>query len=383
MKLLKYLTFTSLLLFFAMMAKAQEEELDVLELASLLIKNQNYSRAASVLASVEDPDDFQTDRYYTLLGVLNLRQGRIEQSIKNLQLAEKSGVESKDQTEFQETFARALLLGKRYQQAESVLTKKKSLLEKRPLYFQLLSKLNFETVRSEQGWTVLHSGLSKFPSHMPLMKQKWFYLFDNGLLKASKDYLFQVIDKHPMPALDLAKMAYQYRLKKDLQTASVIAELAMMKDPNHEEIAKEAARIHVERGNLLAAAGIFERLAVQNPKYYPEASELWRKAGFIKTAERMAYMIRDEDKALTQKITLALEGGDFNRIAGLGKQVLRSELKTNEDILYTMAYSHFMLGDFKRVELFLKNITRPDLFKKALTLRETMTECNEKVGGCL
>jgi tetratricopeptide (TPR) repeat protein len=383
MKLLRYLTFTLLLLFFSMMAKAQEDELDVLELASLLIKNQNYTRAASVLASVEDPDDVQTDRYYTLLGVLNLRQGRIEESIKNLQLAEKSGIETKDQLEFQETFARALLQGKRYQQAEAVLTKRKNLIETRPLYFQLLSKLNFETKRSEKGWSVLHSGLKKFPAHMPLMKQKWFYLFDNGLLKTSSDYLFSIIDHHPMPALDLAKMAYQYRLKKDLKTASVIVELARMKDSSHEEIAKEAARIHVESGNLLAAAQIFENLAIQNPKYYPEASELWRKAGSIKTAERLAYMIRDEDKALTQKITLALEGQDFNRIAGLGKQILRSELKTNEDILYTMAYSHFMLGEFKQVELFLKNITRPDLFKKALTLRETMTECGEKIGGCL
>jgi tetratricopeptide (TPR) repeat protein len=383
MKFLKYLTFISLLLYFTAIANAQDEELDVLELASLLIKNQNYTRAASVLSSIEDPNDVQTDRYYTLLGVLNLRQGRIEDSIKNLKAAKKSGIEKKDELEFLETYARALLLGKKYQDALKILTDKKIILEARPLYFQLLSKLQFETKNSEEGWSILHDGLKKFPNDMPLMKQKWFYLFENGLLKVSRDYLFQMIDKHEMNALDLAKIAYQYRLKKDLHTASVVVEIARMKEPFHEEIAKEAARVNVEKGNLLAAAQIFESLAIQSPKYYPEASELWRKAGYIKTAERLAFMIQDEEKALTQKITIALEEQDFTRIAGLGKQVLRSDLKANEDILYTMAYTHYVLGNFKNVESYLKNISRPDLFKKAISLRETMAECSQKVGGCL
>jgi tetratricopeptide (TPR) repeat protein len=359
------------------------DELDKLALSSLLLKNGNLSRAQSVLASIKDPNDVQTERYYILMGILSLKQKRFSQAIKNLGDAKKNDIDKKDLPEFYELLSRAYLGHKDYQFAEKTLSENKTLLMSRLGYYQLLAKLLFETQRSEEGWHVLHQGLERFPLSVQLKKQKWFYLFNNGLFQTSKSYLFNIIHQHTFSALELGKLAYQYRVKKQLDTAIKLGELARLIDPNHEEVIKELARAYIEKHNIMAAAQIFEGLAYRDPSFLSEASELWRKAGYPKHSERIAIKIRDPEKSLKQKITLALQSKDYSRVTQLGVFGQRSKLKGDEDILYTLAYSHFMLGDYDKVEFYLKNVTRKDLFKKATSLRESIVVCSKKPGACL
>ena len=59
-----YLMFFSFLAMSAAgMAAEVDGEVDQLALAALLIKNQNYSRAASVLAEIKDPHEVIPERY--------------------------------------------------------------------------------------------------------------------------------------------------------------------------------------------------------------------------------------------------------------------------------------------------------------------------------
>jgi len=379
--MMKLIIFLTMLLCFTGL-KAQEE-VDKLSLASLLIKNNNFSKAQAILGNIKDPNDVQTDRYYMLLGILAVKQKRFKVAVEKLLLAEKSGLDKKDEPEFYETLGRAYLLSKNYKKASAVLINKEKLLENRPLYYQLLSKLNFETENEEIGWTTLGKGISKFPKYFPMKKQKWFYLFSNNLLEVSKNYLFEIINEGKLSALDLAKIAYQYRLKKDLVTAAILGELARLKEPGNEEIAKELARTYIEKQEILSAAQVVESLALKKSKFMAEASELWRKAGYPVHAERLALEISDPMKSLQQKIILALEAKNFLRISQLAPLVQRTELKSNEEVQYTLAYTHFMLGKFIKAEKYLGSITRKDLLKKALSLRETIQSCSENEEMCL
>ena len=360
-----------------------DNELDKLSLASLLIKNENYARASGVLGSIKDPHDVQTDRYYTLLGVLALKQKQYKKAIENLLLAEKSGVSDSEKVVLEETIVKALIKLKKYEDAEKRLVNKKNILKTRPAYYQVTASLYFETKRPELGWDVLNEGIKKFDHVYALKKQKWFYLFENGLYEQSKDFLLAIVPSAPLSSLDLIKMAYRYRMKGLLKTASIVGEMAWLKSQKNIEVAKELARIHIESGQVMAAASVFETLSHTYPRFRLEASELWRKAGHSTHALNIANQITDESKSLKQKITLALDRSDFTTIATLGPMTLRNDLKKNEDIQYTIAYAQFMTGRFNYVERYLKNISRSDLFNKALALRKTNIDCMEEEWSCL
>ena len=374
---------TILLMTSIMLSTSANDDLDKLALCSLLMKNNNLIRAASILESIKDPNDVKTDLFYKLKGIISFKLKKYDESIKYLILAEKSGLPEKDLPEFYETITRSYLFNKNYKEAGDILKKNKSILTTRHGYYQLLATLYFETKERELGWEVLNKGINKFPKAFSLKKQKWFYLFENNLLEISKQYLLEIVDENKLTPLDLIKIAYRYRQKKELKAAALVGEMAWLQAPGRDDIAKELARIHIESGNIVAAAWIFESLSIYKSEYTADASELWRKAGYPKTSERLAGRIIDTEKALKQKITLALDDRDFKKIASYGNLVQRSELKTNEDIQYTLAYSLFMTGDYLGANEFLKNITRSDLFKKALALRKTMDACSKDEWSCI
>ena len=359
------------------------DDLDKLALCSLLMKNNNLVRASGILESIKDPNDVQTDLFYKLKGIINFKLKKYDESIKYLILAEKSGLPDSELPEFYETLTRSYLYNKDYKKVEEILESKKMMLMKRYGYYQLLATLYFETHRRELGWSVLNHGIKKFPQVFNLKKQKWFYLFENNLLETSRIYLFKIVDEGEFSPLDLIKIAYRYRQKKDFKTAAIVGEMAWLQAPGRDDIAKELARIHIEAGNIVAAAWIFETLSIYKSEYTADASELWRKAGYPKVSERLAGDISDPKKALKQKITLALDDKNFKKITSYGPSVQRSDLKSNEDIQYTLAYSHFMTGDYKGASNYLKNITRSDLFKKALALRKTMAACSKDEWSCI
>jgi len=370
--------------FFSVIASVSPlPDLDRLSLASLLIKNENYVRAAGVLSEIKDPHDVQTERYYILKGVLSLKQKHFKKAIQNLLKAEESGVDQKQLIMLNETLIKSYLLLKDFKSALSRLQKNKSNLMRRFSYYQLLASLYFETKKEELGWSTLNLGIDKFPESFALKKQKWFYLFEHNLFEESKKYLLSIVDKSPLTDLDLIKMAYRYRIKGMLKSALVIGEMAWLKSQKNIEVAKELARIHIENKQVVAAASVFETLSMTYPRFRLEASELWRKAGYPAHALNLANLILDENKHLKQKITLALDRSDFVTISALGPLTLRNDLKKNEDIQYTVAYANFMTGRFDYVDRYLKNITRSDLFSKALALRKSSLDCSKEEWSCL
>lgn len=382
MKTIWILTLMSFLVINANAVETQDE-IEVLDLASMLIQNNNYTRAEATLRRVQDPNDVQTDRFYLLKGILAQKQSRIQESLKMLELAKKNKIEDQYKALFFETMAKSLVLNKQFKEALKLLDLNKKILVNRPLYYQVKSESLVKINQAEEGWEVLGKGIQKFPKHLGLFKQKWFYLFSSSLYLASKEYLFANIHNLKFSGLDLAKFAYQYRSVKQLKTAAELGEMARMIAPSNEDVGKELARIYIEKGEIFSAATVFEDLARFKPKLIADASELWRKAGYFAHSERLALKIPEMDKAVKQKMTLALQEQNFARISSLAKLVDRGELRKDEDVVYTLAYSFFMLGDFTKAEKYLTNITRKDLLTKSLSLRKTMEECSQEIGACL
>ena len=119
----------------------QNQHLDALSLAAILIENDNLKRAREVLAKIKDPHDVQTDRYYLLLGLLAIKEQRYPVAIEHLLSAHKSGLAAEDQDDFALMLARAYLLNGNYQKTEETLGRYAPLLERNPVFYQLYARL--------------------------------------------------------------------------------------------------------------------------------------------------------------------------------------------------------------------------------------------------
>lgn len=379
MKVLLLITTFIYLLFFGFLglnANAQgEDDVDTLTLAAHLIKNKNFSRAQSVLSQIKDPHEVIPEKYWSLKGILELRQKRYDVALAAFQNAEREGLKSAD---LYLGMAQAHLGLKNFKLGIKVLSDKGQLTTGQPLHYQLLTSLHFGLGSGEEAWSALHEGMKRFPKSLPLMKQKWFYLVENNLIEVSFKVGKDMVDNYDLSALDIARMGQKYRQAKDFDKAIFFGEIARLKDQKDEEIIKDLARSYLKKENILAAAQLFTALSQFEPKFLVESSELWRKAGYPVYAERLALEIRDPVKKIKQNITLALLNEDFNKMALLGNRANRTPLKNDQDIQYALAYANFMLGDYKSANDNLKTIQRDDLFKKAIALREAMESCQEE-----
>ncbi|MCR9205140.1 MAG: hypothetical protein NXH75_11210, partial [Halobacteriovoraceae bacterium] len=187
MKTLILITTFIYLIFFGFLglnanAQESEEELDTLTLAALLIKNKNFSRAQAVLSQIKDPHEVIPERYWSLKGILELRQKRFDVALEAFKNAEKEGLKNAD---LYLGLAQAFLGLKKFDQGIKVLTNKEQATKEQPLHFQLLTSLYFGKKEGELAWSSLHAGMKKFPNFLPLIKQKWFYLVENNLLEVS------------------------------------------------------------------------------------------------------------------------------------------------------------------------------------------------------
>ena len=157
-----------------------------------------------------------------------------------------------------------------------------------------------------------------------------------------------------------------------------------MRFPFDEDVLVEAAHTYIKMNRYLSAAEYFERAARFNPKYYAEAVELYRGQGQIIKAKGMLSLIPDTDKRLKQIMALNIEAEHYESIVKVSDEISRSGLLKDQEVNYALAYSYFRLGDFGVVEKYLQKISEPNLLKKAIVLREGISNCKENgVWTCL
>jgi thioredoxin-like negative regulator of GroEL len=132
----------------------------------------------------------------------------------------------------------------------------------------------------------------------------------------------------------------------------------------------------------LAAADIFFSAALNNPDLIAEAAELYRRAGHLYRSLGLNAQITDPTKKLKQRLALYLELQRYDQITAMEDAMTRAGLLAEEDLRYALAYAFFQLGDHESAEAHLAQLTRPDLFRKAVELRRAMAECAEESWRC-
>lgn len=352
-------------------------QVDYLELAKLMYKNNNIIKAASSLSKVK-VEEVDPEEYYRLLGLIELKSQRFQKAKEAFLNVEKQSGFKKDiylylaQAEFG--------LGNN-QNALDVLKKGQGIVESFPKFYLLLTNIYQKNKDYQNAWENLHLGLSKFKDNKTLKKQKWLLLVDLNLFQESFKWLID--NKKSWKQLEYLQFAGEYRNRKQFTQALSTGEIGRLLYPDDNEISMELARVYIQQGKLYAAASLIDQVALRDYSFADKASEVWRQTGNNWRARYWTTFIQDKELMLKQKLTLAISDQDFEKVIHLTPLLERSELSQSEDIQYALAYAHLMNGKFNKVNHFLKDITRSDLLKKSLVLRKTLESCQQRPDLCL
>ena len=159
-------------------------------------------------------------------------------------------------------------------------------------------------------------------------------------------------------------------------------EAAALAYPDDVDVAKVLAHTYFEAGQPLAAAEIFHRASLRDPALISEAAELYRRAGLLFRALSLNGEIVDQEKKLKQRLAIFLGLERFEEITAMEAAMFRVGLLEDEDLRYAMGYAWFKVGNYEKAEEHIARLTRSDLFRKGVELREIMEECRDAAWRC-
>ena len=388
------------------LAVEDEEEIDHVKLAAILVKDGHYARALTLLREVK-PKTTQIDwtRYYTLQGLASLHLERYAQAIdafkeaviweaKRKALVAQRGEDEQVGPEDELTPLDPLVhifwgqaafeLGDCAQMNrafDTVKEKAQSLVGT----FLLRIRCAWKDDNKILAFRLIDEALSLHPSHRELMRQKVFLLVNLGLFQEAlvEGRRYLALSQNQGEAQDYVVLAKAMRKAKAYEQAINLLEEARLRFPRELNVAKMLGHIYLDAGKPLSAAKIYERAMVLEPKLAVEVGELYRRAGKPIRALYFNGLIKDQKAKFKQRMALMLDLSRFEELAAMAPRLIRLGLMEDENLRYALAYAYFMTRDFTKATKLLRGYQDPILFKRAIALREAMDNCKREGWKCL
>ncbi len=353
---------------------------DFIELAAVMLKDGHHDRALLALQSV-DLGHKKTDlaRFYTLQGLAHLGLNDLEAARDSLQQAIKNGQQDKSIFIY---LAQAYFGLKDYRNTVNAIGKAGDLINKDASLISLKAESYWHLKDPDAAIQALNDGQRTFPADLRFLKRKVFYLVELGLyqeaVKLGRDYLH----RSNASAADYVAFGNALRLSREYQEASNILEVARLKYPQDEMVAKLLAHTYLDQGKLNSAAFILEQAALLNPNLQAEAAEIYRRAGRFHKALTLNESIGDQKIKLKQRLSILLALKQYERAANMESSLYRTGLLEDQDVRYALAYALFSSRRFADANKHLDHLKNAELFRKGTELRRLMEVCKTEPWQC-
>jgi len=357
-----------------------EEKIDYLALAGLLIQDKNYEKASNALAKINEKDEsLDKPRFYTLRGLVNLNTELFENAVNDFSTAILSGQKEK----FIHLYlAQAYFYLERYQLVITELDRAGELALDNPATYLMRSQSYWKMEQHELAWNALDLGLEKFPENGAFMRQKVFMLMELGLYQQAVETGNVYVTKYKAAALDYVAIGTSLLKARQSNEALMFLEKAALLFPENEKARLALAHAYVAKKELHVAADIMQDVATKNSRYVTDASELYRRAGRNHKALNLAMYASNQKDKLKQRLAIYLQAGLVDNIKAMEDDLYRSGLLKNDDVIYALAYALFRSGRFGAAEDYLSQIKKGDTFRKAMSLRKAMSDCQTSRWKC-
>ena len=361
-------------------ADKAKEEVDYVGLAALLIRDGHDDRARMALDNVDPADeDIDRTRYYTLLGLVNLRARNLEAAKQALGHAVESGTA---QPVVYVYLAQAHYGLQEYAATIRSIEAAGEAASGNPGLYLMRAQSHWKLKHYPAAWQALSDGERRFPQDARFLRQQVFYLVELKLYRRATELGNEYFRRYSPSQQDYVAVANALRKSGQPEQAARFLETARIRFPDSEKVAVELAHAYLDMDHTVAAADLFRRAALRHPRYAAEAAELYRRSGDLFQALNMNAQVPDQKKKFKQRLAIYLELKDYEQAAAMDKALVRVNLLENEDLRYALAYALFEIGDYSRAEQQLSRLTRTGLFAKAAELRKTMARCKASAWRC-
>lgn len=379
-----------------------QEEINPLGLAALLIRDGNYARAKSQLEQVKPSTEEELRRYHTLYGLLYLQEKSYKAAMQSLHEAlhhhefnKKNSDEQKWQktaTELNVFLAQAEYGGELFDLCEKRLTSAGESIYTKTSIYSLHAACAWQAKKQNLAFEILRKGELASEDKKVFERQRILFFIDGRLFHNAYEHAMKMMARSDFVIDDFLTIAQAFRAVEQFQLSLEVLQAASLRFANEprSDIYEAASKIYSEMainylhlGKERSSAELFERAAMYDAKYLSEAVEMYRRAHLSQKAVYLMSQIPDKGEMLKQKLAFFLEQGDFAQAVALERPLYFSGLYANQDILYALAYSHYQLKNLSRVDAYLGELRREDLFKKAMVLRESIEQCRENQWQCL
>ena len=359
-----------------------DEPVDRLPLAALLIGDGNYDRARQVLAAVDtDAEDFDAPRYHTLSGLVALNLEEYPRAVVEFEQAIEAG---QDAPIVYLYLAQAHFGGENYAATLTALDQAGEDTTRIPSVFLIRSQALWSLERFDEAWAVLNQGRAQFPDRVnDFARRQVFLLVEQGLYQAALSLAQDLLGQTSGDVSDALAIGNALIQADQASEAAALLEEAMLTAPEDATVAKLLAQSYLVQDMPLAAAQVLRQGAYYNPDLLIESAELFRQTGRLNEALTLNGQAIDQPKKLKQRLAILIGLSRFDQAAAMEDDLKRVQLLDDEDIRYALAYAHFKTGDYAAAEAQLFFLESPENFRKATELRRVMGECEQNPWLCL
>lgn len=361
-------------------AENKAQSTDFIELAALMLKDGHHDRALLALQSVDLANE-KTDwaRLYTVQGLAYLGLNDLEAAKGSLQQAIKKGQTDKAIYTY---LAQTHFGLKEYRQTLDAMAKAGDRAGKDPAFLSIKAESHWHLQQTDAAISTLNDAQRKFPADLRFIKRTVFYFVELGLYQEAVRLGREYLHRSKAVAADYVALGNALRLSREYQEALNILEIARLKFPHDEMVAKLLAHTYLDQGKLNSAAFILEQAALLNPGLQAEAAEIYRRAGRFHKALTLNESIGDQKIKLKQRLSLLLALKQYERAANMESSLYRTGLLEDQDVRYALAYALFSSRRFADANKHLDHLTHAELFRKGTELRRLMEICKTEPWQC-
>jgi tetratricopeptide (TPR) repeat protein len=352
---------------------APDDEVDHVALAALLIGDGHWDRATQVLAEVDlDAKDLDLTRYHMLQGLVLAHRGLHDQAVEQFRQA--LAGEDADPLLHLHVARSQMELGHHAEALDATYAAGEAA-ETLPSTWMLRFVARQKLAQPAMAWSVLDEGLSRFPDHEELLRQRVFFLIELGLYGLALEEGRDLLERSPDDPTGWLIIAESMRQAGRLQEASLLLEEARLRFPAEVDLITLLARIHLGLDQPRAAGEVLTVGAQLDPSLWTTAAECFRQAGDLRRALYANSQVPDASDKAKQRLGLYIEQQDWPRATALQSRLERLQLLDQDALRYALAYAWFQLGQTEASERWLAGIRDARWFRDATKLREVMAAC--------
>ena len=364
----------------ALLLAEEADEVNYLELASLMLKDNNVARAETALSQVDlEQEGLDIQRFHVINGLLQVRKGENQAAIDAFLAAKKLGAVDSVINVYLAQSAFAL---QQYQLTIDSLDHAGQAIVRIPSVYHMRAQAHWLLKEHEMALAVMDQASLIFSDDAAFPRRKIFYLIELGLNSTAAELGIEYLEKYQADATDYVSIGHALRSSGNLILALRFLQRAKLRFPNDPDVAKTLAATYVANQSYHAAAQIVHELALLDNALLSEAAELYRRAGQKHMALMLNGLVENQADKLKQRLGLLIELENYEQAVEMQQDIKRVRIDADENIQYAMAYALFKVGEYDQAESYLSRITDSQLFQKAVEIRKIMADCGEQTWRC-